>query len=193
MDLTQGTPQEKNNRAKKMMLWFGIISLIMSFAGWTSAFVVSSTRPDWLSDFQLPNAFVVSTIIIVISSLTFLLAKRSLKSNDAKTTSIWLMITFILGLVFIFFQFKGFQEIIDLGYNFTGPTSNVTMSYIYLIAVMHILHVVVGLICLLVVIYNHFKQKYNTSKMLGFELAATFWHFVDLLWVYLFLFLYFFR
>ena len=193
MDLTQGTPQEKNNRAKKMMLWFGIISLIMSFAGWTSAFVVSSTRPDWLSDFQLPNAFIVSTIIIVISSLTFLLAKRSLKNNDPKTTSIWLIITFVLGLVFIFFQFKGFQEIIDLGYNFTGPTSNVTMSYIYLIAIMHILHVVVGLICLLVVIYNHFKQKYSTSDMLGFELAATFWHFVDVLWVYLFFFLYFFK
>ena len=193
MDLTQGTPQEKNNRAKKMMLWFGIISLIMSFAGWTSAFVVSSTRPDWLSDFQLPNAFVVSTIIIVISSLTFLLAKRSLKNNDPKTTSIWLIITFVLGLVFILFQFKGFQEIIDLGYNFTGPTSNVTMSYIYLIAIMHILHVVVGLICLLVVIYNHFKQKYSTSDMLGFELAATFWHFVDVLWVYLFFFLYFFK
>ena len=193
MDLTQGTPQEKNNRAKKMMLWFGIISLIMSFAGWTSAFVVSSTRPDWLSDFQLPNAFIVSTIIIVISSLTFLLAKRSLKNNDPKTTSIWLIITFVLGLVFIFFQFKGFQEIIDLGYNFTGPTSNVTMSYIYLIAIMHILHVVVGLICLLVVIYNHFKQKYSTSNMLGFELAATFWHFVDVLWVYLFFFLYFFK
>ena len=193
MDLTQGTPQEKNNRAKKMMLWFGIISLIMSFAGWTSAFVVSSTRPDWLSDFQLPNAFIVSTIIIVISSLTFLLAKRSLKNNDPKTTSIWLIITFVLGLVFILFQFKGFQEIIDLGYNFTGPTSNVTMSYIYLIAIMHILHVVVGLICLLVVIYNHFKQKYSTSNMLGFELAATFWHFVDVLWVYLFFFLYFFK
>ncbi|WP_223034721.1 cytochrome c oxidase subunit 3 [Hanstruepera marina] len=193
MDLTQGTQEEKNNRAKKMMLWFGIISLIMSFAGWTSAFVVSSSRPDWLSDFELPQAFIVSTVVIIISSITFLLAKRSLKNNNAKTTSLWLIITFVLGLIFIYNQFRGFQEIIDLGYNFTGPTSNVTMSYIYLIAIMHILHVVVGLICLLVVIYNHFKQKYNTSKMLGFELAATFWHFIDLLWVYLFLFLYFFR
>ncbi len=193
MDLTQGTTQEKNNRAKKMMLWFGLISLIMSFAGWTSAFVVSSTRPDWLSDFDLPNAFIISTVVIIISSFTFLLAKRSLKRDDAKTTSIWLIVTFFLGLIFINYQFRGFQEIIDLGYNFTGPTSNVTMSYIYLIAIVHILHVVVGLICLLVVIYNHFKQKYNATKMLGFELAATFWHFVDLLWVYLFLFLYFFK
>ena len=193
MDLTQGTQEEKNNRAKKMMLWFGIISLIMSFAGWTSAFVVSSSRPDWLTDFKIPDAFVISVVVIVISSVTFLLAKRSLKSGQHQTTSIWLVATFVLGLFFIYNQFRGFQEIINLGYNFTGPTSNVTMSYVYLIAIMHILHVVVGLICLLVVIYNHFKQKYDATNMLGFELAATFWHFVDLLWVYLFFFLYFFK
>ena len=193
MDLTQGTKEEKNNRAKKMMLWFGIISLIMSFAGWTSAFVVSSSRPDWLKDFVLPNAFIVSTVVIIISSLTFILAKRALKSGKHKATSLWLFATLILGVVFIFNQFSGFQQIIDLGYNFTGPTSNVTMSYIYLIAIVHILHVVVGLICLLVVIYNHFKQKYTADKMLGVELAVTFWHFIDILWVYLFLFLYFVR
>ena len=193
MDLTQGTQEEKNARAKKMMLWFGIVSLIMSFMGWTSAFIVSSSRPDWLKDFVLPNAFIVSTVVIVLSSATFLFAKRALKNDNRKATFLWLFATLILGIIFIFNQFSGFQQIIDLGYNFTGPTSNVTMSYIYLIAVVHILHVVAGLICLLVVIYNHFKQKYNATKMLGFELAATFWHFIDILWVYLFLFLYFIR
>lgn len=193
MDLTQGTLQEKNNRAKKMMLWFGIISLIMSFAGWTSAFVVSSSRPDWLKDFQLPNAFIVSAMVIMLSSVSFILAKRALKNANNLATTLWLLVTLVLGIVFIFYQFQGFQQIIDLGYNFTGPTSNVTMSYIYLIAVVHILHVVVGLICLLVVIYNHFKQQYTATNMLGFELAVTFWHFIDILWVYLFLFLYFVR
>ncbi|QFZ54062.1 heme-copper oxidase subunit III [Oceanihabitans sp. IOP_32] len=191
MDLTQGTLEEKNNRAKKMMLWFGIVSLIMSFAGWTSAFVVSSSRPDWISDFKLPNAFIISTVIIVVSSGAFILAKKALKAGNTRATTTWLLATLALGVAFIVFQFKGFQQIIDLGYNFTGPTSNITMSYIYLIAVVHILHVAVGLICLLVVIYNQFKQKYSPDKMLGFELAATFWHFIDILWVYLFLFLYF--
>ncbi|MEC3905797.1 heme-copper oxidase subunit III [Tamlana sp. 2201CG12-4] len=193
MDLTQGTREEKNNRAKKMMLWFGIISLVMSFAGWTSAFVVSSSRPDWLKDFQLPNAFLISTIIVVISSVSFILAKKALENNHRKATFLWLCITLILGILFIFNQFSGFQQIIDMGYNFTGPTSNVTMSYVYLIAIVHILHVIVGLVCLLVVIYNHFKQKYNATNMLGVDLAATFWHFIDILWVYLFLFLYFVR
>jgi len=193
MDLTQGTTEEKNNRAKKMMLWFGIISLIMSFAGWTSAFVVSSTRPDWLTDFQMPNAFIYSTIIILISSITFMLAKRALKNKNRKATSFLLIVTFVLGILFIISQFSGFNDIVNSGYYFTGEASNVTMSYIYLIAMVHILHVAVGLLCVLVVIYNHFKQKYEPTKMLGFELAATFWHFVDILWVYLFLFLYFFR
>jgi len=193
MDLTQGTQEEKANRAKKMMLWFGIVSLIMSFAGLTSAYVVSSTREDWLSDFQLPNAFVISVIIIIISSLTFILAKRALINDKNQATTLWLITTFILGLVFVYNQFLGFDQIIADGYNFTGPTGNITMTFIFIIAFAHIVHVLVGLICLLVVIYNHFKQKYNAQNMLGFELAVTFWHFVDILWIYLFLFLFFFR
>ncbi|MDO1502434.1 cytochrome c oxidase subunit 3 [Winogradskyella maritima] len=193
MDLTQGTPEQKNDRAKKMMLWFGIGSLIMSFAAWTSAFIVSSKREDWLTEFELPQAFFISLVVILVSSATMILAKRALKLDNRSQVTVFLLLTFILGIVFIYFQFEGFNQIISEGYNFTGPTSNITMSYVFLIAAVHIAHVVVGLICLLVVIYNHFKQKYNSHKMLGFELAANFWHFVDLLWVYLFLFLYFFR
>ena len=193
MDLTQGTLEEKNRRAKKMMLWFGIVSLIMSFGGLTSAFIVSSTREDWLQDFILPQAFTISLVLIVISSVTFILAKRALKSGNRNATTIFLLLTLVLGISFILSQLIGFNQIIEQGYNFTGPTSNITMSYIYVIAFVHILHVIAGLICLLVVIYNHFKQKYNASKMLGLELAATFWHFIDILWIYLFFFLYFFR
>jgi len=193
MDLTEGTLEEKTKRAKKMMLWFGIISLIMSFAGLTSAYIVSSTREDWLADFKLPNAFIISVVVIIISSLTFILAKRALKEGKRQLVTIWLWITLLLGVVFIYNQFQGFNQIIEMGYNFTGPTGNITMTFIFIIAFAHIVHVVVGLICLLVVIYNHFKLKYNAQNMLGFELAATFWHFVDILWIYLFLFLYFFR
>lgn len=193
MDLTQGTLEEKKIRAKKMMLWFGIGSLIMSFAGLTSAVIVSSKRPDWLKDFQLPDAFMISTVIIILSSITLIFAKRALKKDIRQTTTLWLLVTLVLGLAFIYSQFVGFGQIVNSGYNFTGPTSNVTMSFIYIIAVAHILHVIAGLISLMVVIYNHFKQEYNSSQMLGFELSATFWHFVDVLWLFLFLFLNFFK
>jgi cytochrome c oxidase subunit 3 len=193
MDLTQGTQQEKQERSKKMMLWFGIGSLIMSFAGLTSAFIVSRKREDWLTDFDLPKAFYISVAVIIGSSLALFLAKKALKTNKRQQATIWLLAAFALGVFFVANQFAGFNEIIGQGYNFTGPTSNVTMSFIYLIAMLHIGHVIAGLICLLVVIYNHFKQKYNANNMLGFELAANFWHFVDVLWLCLFLFLYFFR
>ncbi len=196
MDLTQGTEKEKNARSKKMMLWFGIGSLIMSFSALISAFIVSSKQrkdKDWLLNYELPDAFLVSVGVILLSSLTFILAKKALKNNDKKMTTIWLLVTLVLGIGFVCSQFEGFNQIISNGYNFTGPTSNITMSYIYLIAIVHIGHVIAGLLSIIVVIYNHFKQKYNPNNMLGLELAANFWHFVDLLWLVLFLFLYFFR
>ncbi len=193
MDLTQGTEKEKNARAKKMMLWFGIISLLMGFAGWTSAFIVSSSREDWLTDFQLPKAFYYSTIVIILSSLTYILAKKAVKKDDQKSSTYWLYATFILGIVFVVLQFRGFSEIIAQGYYFTGPTSNITMSYIFLIAAVHVVHVAAGLISLVVVLWNQHRKKYTSQGYLGMELGATFWHFVDLLWVYLMLFFYFFQ
>ncbi|WP_298761478.1 cytochrome c oxidase subunit 3 [uncultured Psychroserpens sp.] len=189
MDLTEGTIEEKNDRAKRMMLWFGIGSLIMSFAGLTSAVLVSRKRDDWLHDFTMPKAFLISCGLIVISSLTFIMAKRALKNNNRSLTTVMLLVTFILGVAFIYSQIEGFKEIKNSGYYLTGDSSNVTMSFIYVIAAVHILHVVAGLLSLLVVIYNHFKQKYSATKMLGMELSATFWHFVDILWLFLFLFL----
>ena len=193
MDLTQGPTQEKQKRAKKMMLWFGIISLVMSFAGLTSAFIVSSSREDWLANFTLPSAFTYSTLIIISSSVMLFLAKQTLKKNQAAVTTSLLIGAFILGIAFIYSQIQGFNQIIASGYNFTGPTSNITMSYIYVIAVVHILHVLAGIICLFVVIVNLLNKKYSNENKLGFDLASNFWHFVDVLWVYLFFFLYFFN
>jgi len=193
MDLTQGTTQIKQKRAKKMMLWFGLISLIMSFAGLTSAFIVSSSREDWLSDFVLPNSFIYSTLIIFLSSILLYAAKQTLKKNQATTTTSLLIGVLVLGIAFIYSQILGFNQIIDAGYNFTGPTSNITMSYIYVIAVVHIVHVLAGIVCLIVVIINQLNKKYSSENTLGFDLASTFWHFVDILWLYLFFFLYFFN
>jgi cytochrome c oxidase subunit 3 len=192
MDLTQGTNREKKTRAKKMMLWFGIASLLMGFAGWTSAYIVSSSRADWLKDFEFPSAFFYSTIVIIISSVTYILAKKAIKANNSSLGTQWLLVTLLLGIAFIFVQFSGFSQLISQGYYFTGPTSNITMSFIFLIAAVHIVHVIAGLISLLVVIYNNLKNKYTDENMLGVELGATFWHFLDLLWVYLVLFFYYF-
>lgn len=188
MGIENKSDAEKKYRAKKMMLWFGIISLSMTFAGLTSAFIVSSSRPDWVDDFQLPNAFVWSTLVIILSSLSLIYAKRAIISEKRKEANAAIILTFILGLVFILLQFSGFKSITEEGYYFTGSESNVTASYIYLIAFLHVVHIASGMIVLLVVIYNHFKNKYKKGQMLGFELGATFWHFVDALWLFLFFF-----
>ncbi|BFP40101.1 cytochrome c oxidase subunit 3 [Flavobacteriaceae bacterium GF1] len=191
VDLTQGTPQEKNARAKKMMLWFGIVSLIMAFAGWTSAYIVSSKRKDWLETIELPQAFFISTAIILISSLTYILAKKAVRKNSQKMATRWLLATLALGILFIVLQFYGFSQMLGSGYYFTGPTSNIKMSYVFLIAFVHILHVVAGLISVLVVLFKQIKGKYTPNNLLGLELGATFWHFLDFLWVYLILFMFF--
>jgi len=193
MDLTNRTLKEKNDSAKKMMLWFGIVSLIMGFAGWTSAYIVSSSREDWLKDFDLPASFFLSTSIIILSSFVYHLAIQATKKGNAKLTTTLLLVTLGMGIVFIVLQFNGFSELIGEGYYFTGPTSSITMSYIFLIAVVHIVHVVAGLISLLVVLTNQLKGKYTAKELLGLELGVTFWHFLGILWVYLMLFFYFYR
>jgi len=193
MDLTQGTTYEKQKRAKKTMMWFGMVSMTMTFAGLTSAYVVSKTREDWLTDLIFPNAFIVSAVIMIVSSIALYLVKKAIDNDNRGVATILLLSTFGLGIVFVFMQFQGFADIMDQGYYFTGPSANIVPTFLYIIVVLHIVHVIVGLLVLLVVIYNHFKQKYKRGQTLGLELGAMYWHFVDVLWVYLFLFLYFVR
>ena len=175
-----------------MMLWFGIGSLFMTFAGLTSAFIVSKNREDWVENFDLPEAFYYSFIIIILSSITLIISKKFLIKNQNKKVSILLLFTIILGILFIVLQFIGFGQIMKNGYHFTGPTSTINSSFIFLIAFLHILHVVVALIALIVVFIKNLRNVYNNQNFTGFSLASTFWHFVDILWIYLFIFLVFF-
>ena len=200
--MTTVNPTEvKISKAKKMMLWFGMISITMTFAGLTSAFIVSSSRPDWLDSFVLPNWFTISTVSIVFSSLFFQLAKFrldkyirvSLPENiniyiERNNVNSLLVLTILTAVIFIVSQFLGFNEIISQGYYFTGPESSVTTSYVYILVFLHLAHLFAGMIVLTVVITKFNKQKYEKNK-LGFELALIFWHFLGGLWIYLFFFI----
>ena len=182
----------KRIKAKKMMLLFSMLSIAMTFAGLTSAYIVSKSRPDWLKDFELPIAFTLSTIFIAISSLSIAFAKKNLNQNNSSKTNFLLLITFGLGILFVASQFIGFNKLISSGYFFTGAQSTITTSFLYVLTVLHLAHLFAGLIVLIVVIINNYKNKYKIEK-LGFELAVTFWHFLGILWLYLFVFFYFFR
>ena len=191
----------KTSKAKKMMLWFGLISITMTFAGLTSAFIVSSSRPDWLESFVLPSWFTISTVSILLSSVFFQLAKYrldqyvrvSLPENiniylHRNNVNIFLGLTILMAIIFIIAQFLGFEDIISQGYYFTGPESSVTTSYIYVLVFLHLAHLFAGIIVLTVVTAKFNRQKYEKNK-LGFEMALIFWHFLGALWIYLFLFI----
>ena len=200
MDISD-TVQLKTSKAKKMMLWFGLISITMTFAGLTSAFIVSSSRPDWLDSFILPTWFTISTVSIALSSLFFQLAKYrldqyvrvSLPENiniylHRNNVNLFLGLTILMAIIFVFAQFLGFADIISQGYYFTGPESSITTSYVYVLVFLHLAHLFAGIIVLTVVTTKFNKQKYEKNK-LGFEMALIFWHFLGALWIYLFFFI----
>lgn len=191
--MTTEEQKSRTARSYKLILLFAMVSMTMMFAGLTSAFVVSKSRADWLKDFQLPTAFFYSTAVIIGCSVTFYLAKKSIQKNNQSKTTLFLLSTLVLGILFVVLQFVGFGQIVDNGYYFTGSGSSITTTFLYVVTVVHMIHLAGGVISLLIIIYNHFKQKYNSSQTLGIELGAMYWHFLDLLWVYLFLFLYFFK
>ena len=195
MDVTITTEEQKQRSAKssKMILLFAMVSMFMMFAGLTSAFIVSKSRVDWLNNFELPTAFYLSTAVILACSVTFHLAKKAIQQDNRAKTTAMLLATLVLGILFVISQFVGFGQIIESGYYMTGEGSSITVTFLYIIAFMHLLHLAGGLISLLIIIYNHFKQKYNSAQTLGIELGAMYWHFLDLLWVLLFLFIYFFK
>ena len=183
----------KIQKAKKMMLWVAMISMSMTFAGLTSAYVVSSSRADWLTEFEMPSAFSISTALIFLSSITFFFAKRYLTAQNIKLTKLFIIITFVIALLFVYFQFKGFGDIISQGYYFTGAESSITTSFLYVLILLHLAHLFAGLIVLMYVYFQLSRNQYQGKNTLGFELAYLFWHFLDILWIYLYLFVLLYR
>ena len=190
MDYTEGTERYKHDRAKKQMLWFGIISLCMTFAGLTSAYIVSMERRDWLENYDFPQALIISTVLIVLSSLTIHLAKKAIVSGKKQQGTLFLLLTIGLGIGFVVSQFMGFQDFTDQGYYFTGAASNITTTFLFLIIAVHIAHVAAGFIALITVFINNLRGKYTKESHLGLSLGVTFWHFLDLLWIFLFVLLF---
>jgi cytochrome c oxidase subunit 3 len=191
--MTKEEEKARSDRSYKLLLLFAMVSMTMMFGGLTSAFVVSKSRADWLKDFEMPSAFFLSTLVIIGCSVTFHLAKKSIQKDNKNATTSFLLGTLALGILFVILQFVGFKQVVEAGYFFTGSASSITTTFLYVVTITHLAHLAGGLISLLIIIYNHFKQKYNASQTLGIELGAMYWHFLDLLWVYLFLFLYFFK
>ena len=176
----------KKEKALIQLLWIGMGSIGMFFAGLTSAHIVRKAEGNWI-EFIFPNWFLLSTITILLSSLLLIIALKKIKNNaSAYKLTIW---TFVLGLLFCFLQVNGWKELIEQGIYLTGQGSNAAGSFLYVITLTHLLHLVGGLIALFVISINAKKEKYNAKNYLGFKLGSTYWHFLGILWIYLFFFL----
>lgn len=179
-------------KAAKPLLYIGIVSIVMLFAGLTSAYVVRADNGNWLV-FHLPSISIISTAIIVTSSLTMFMSQRAIKTNNYTLTSLGLFLTLGLGVAFFFTQIEAWRQLTAEGIYFVGKYSNASGSFLYLIALVHLAHMIGGLIALAVSLTKSLLKKYSSADYLGIELTAIYWHFLDLLWVYLFLFLYNYR
>lgn len=193
--MAQLTTSEKK-KVQKPLLWVGLASITMTFAGLTSGYVVSRSSliadNRWL-EFSLPPQFTWATVAIVISSLTMILAHRAAKRNKQTLLVALLAITLGLGLVFIGLQYAGAENLLGRGLFFTGEESNTAVSWVYVIAALHWLHVISGIIVLTYTLVNAGRGKYNNKNYQGLTVSAIYWHFLDALWLYLFLFLSFIR
>lgn len=179
------TEQRKKIHPHKFTLWIAIGSITMMFAGLTSAYIIKRNQPNWL-EFSLPVVFWYSTAAIIASSITIWLAVRAFREKEMAKYRQWLVATFFLGLAFVCLQAIGFIQLWNQGLTLT---KNVSVSFLYPIIGLHAIHVVGGVIALLVLFLKAFSRKQKMYSAVPIEMMSTYWHFVDLLWLYLLFFL----
>lgn len=179
---------------KKFALMLLIIGMVMLFAGLTSAFLVRKAEGNWLN-FNLPVHFIYSTVAVLVGSLTMYLAYRSAKNDNILMVQILMGLTLISGLAFVYFQYEGFLNLADRGIYFAPPRGSegglVSGSFVLTLVGMHLLHLLGGLIFVTVVFVKSLLYKVHKKNTLSISMCNTYWHFVGILWIYLYLFLYF--
>ena len=180
--------QNQKIHPHKLLMWIAIASICMMFAGWTSAFLVRKAQGNWLL-FSMPTSFWISTGVVLLSSLTMFLSIKEFKNNNITKFKLLFNTTTLLGIAFMVLQFMGFAEMHKAGLNLASSAEGVSGSFIYVISSVHILHMLGGVIAMIImnfVLKNRIKNNNLSSN--GLEILGTSWHFVDVLWIYLFLF-----
>jgi cytochrome c oxidase subunit 3 len=175
--------------ARKFAGWIFMVSIVMIFAALTSAYIVRQAEGDW-DLFELPKLFLASTIVILASSATMHWAVVSARRNQLETIKLALGITLLLGFAFLIMQWYGWLELVNIKVFLVGNPSG---SFVYIISGLHGLHIVGALVYVLVVLWSAYQYRIHSKNMSRLEMCAVFWHFLDGLWVYLYLFLSFYR
>ena len=183
----QPVKERRKIHPQKFALYIAMGSIAMMFAGLTSAYIVRRNGQNWL-EFTLPSMFWYSTVIILLSSATMYIALKSFKAREMGRYRTFITLTAILGLAFAVCQFWGFFFLNGHGVQLIGQGSNPSASFIAVIAGIHILHVLGGVVALLVVFIRAYSSRIKRYNVTGVEIVSTYWHFVDILWIYLFIF-----
>ncbi len=178
-------------KAQRNLMWLGTLSIVMIFAGLTSAYVVRRGAGDWFT-ILLPPIFWVSTAVIIFSSITLNLSLYSYRQNKNKRGMLFLGLTLILGFLFAWCQFNGWAELSANGIYFVqskGQTSLISGSFIYLLSGLHLAHVAGGILALFFTFIRSLLGAYSSTNVHGLRILSIYWHFLDVLWIYLFVFL----
>lgn len=186
MDLTVNSTETRQKRgAARLVLWIYIASMGMMFAGLTSAFIVKKAEGPWRA-VELPSMFYVSTALLLLSSATIHLALTRAKANKISATQVLLGGTLAIGIAFLFSQILGFSQLVSQNVYLVG---NPGESFVYVLTGLHGLHILAALIILIVVLVQAVRLRIGADHTFGLSQAVTFWHALDVLWLYLFLFL----
>jgi cytochrome c oxidase subunit 3 len=169
----------------KFTLWIAIGSIIMMFAGLTSAYIVKGEQPGWTT-VVVPKLFYYSTAVMLISSLTMQMAHKAFKERSMQQYRMLMTVTAFLGLAFIAMQIIGFYQLFNSGVKLEGGSG--AGQFLYIIFGLHALHVLGGVIALLFMFFKAFSSRFRSYNVVPVEVVSTYWHFVDLLWIYLFVF-----
>ncbi len=181
-------PGQKGIHPHKLIMWLLMASVIMMFAGLTSAYIVKRNQANW-QGFDLPLIFWYSTAAIMLSSATLYMAARNFKAQNRAGHTQWMVITILLGVGFIVMQIMGFAQLEQNGIRLIGTGSNVSGSFLAVIAGLHLLHVLGGVITLLVLMVRNLNVQNRNYSAVPMEVISTYWHFIGALWLYLFVFL----
>lgn len=180
-----GKARVKSVHPKKFAMWLFIITVLMLFASLTSAYLVKQADGNWLI-IDFPDLFMVTSVIIVISSITMQLAYWNAKKNNLLGIRINLGLTGLLAIAFVIGQFLSWGELVAQDAHWVG---NPAGSFIYVFTGLHGLHLIGGIVFLAIVLTNAFKYKVHSKSMTQIEMCTTYWHFLGGLWLYLYLFL----
>jgi cytochrome c oxidase subunit III len=174
---------------KKFAMWLFLASVMMLFMSITSAYIVRQAEGNWVY-FDLPSLFYITTVVIIVSSISMQFAYFSIKKGNSSLAKTMILITAVLGIVFLIGQFKGWQQMVGNSIYLVGNPSG---SFVYIISGLHAIHIVSAIVFLLIALRSIFNGKSNSKNMAQMEMCTTYWHFLGALWLYLFIFLLLYR